>query len=206
MNSQTLDNVDDIKELKQRCTVHKGAIIKLSKALDILKDCSFKDWDEVGLLRNQQLIEDSICACEALQERNESLQESTFTFGEADSEEEQAATHDTLRKILSKLVPAYQNWRDAESMITQISRLERIKKFDTEVSLENFRKFSENYDHLERYSPQIKGHCFKDTWDQLKEKYLELKDRVMDDNVEVKTCSLIDKVTVKVSGHRKRKI
>ena len=88
MDSQPLDNVDDIKELKQRCTVQKGAIIKLSKALDILKDCSFEDLDEGELLRNQRLIEDSICACEAFQERVESLQESTFTIGEADSEEE----------------------------------------------------------------------------------------------------------------------
>ena len=149
------------------------------------------------------MIEDSICACEALQERIESLQESTFTIGEADSEEEQSATHATLRKVVSKLVAAYQSWRDAESMITQISRLERIKKFDTEVALEKFRKFSENYDHLERYSRQIKDQCFKDTWDRLKEKYLELQDRVMDDNVEVKTCSPVDKGTVKVSGHRK---
>ena len=101
------------------------------------------------MLKKQRLIEDSICVCEALQERIESLQESTFTIGEADSEEEQAGTHATLRKVVSKLVAAYQSWRDAESMITQISRLERIKKFDTEVALEKFRKFSENYDHLE---------------------------------------------------------
>ena len=206
MDSQHFDNVDDIKELKQRRTVQKGAITKLSKALDILKDCSFEDLDEGELLRNQRLIEDSICACEALQERIESLQESTFTIGEADSEEEQSATHATLRKVVSKLVAAYQSWRDAESMITQISRLERIKKFDTEVALEKFRKFSENYGHLERYSRQIKDQCFKDTWDRLKEKYLELQDRVMDDNLEVKTCSPVGKVTVKVSGHRKRKI
>ena len=103
----------------------------------------------------------------ALQERIKYLHESTFTIGEADSEEEQAATRATLRKVVSKLVAAYQCWRDAESMITQISRLERIKKFSTEVALEKFRKFSENYDHLERYSRQIKDHCFKDTWDQL---------------------------------------
>ena len=152
MDSQPLDNVDDIKELKQLRTVQKGAITKLSKALDILKDCSFEDLDEGEVLRNQRLIEDSICACEALQERIESLQESTFTIGEADSEEEQAATHATLRKVVSNLVASYQSWRDAESMITQISWLEQIKKFDTEVALEKFRKFSENYDHLERYS------------------------------------------------------
>ena len=52
MDSQPFDNVDDIKELKQRRTAQKGAITKLSKALDILKDCSFEDLDEGELLRN----------------------------------------------------------------------------------------------------------------------------------------------------------
>ena len=88
MDSQRFDNVDDIKELKQRRTTQKGAITILSKALDILKDCSFEDLDEGELLRNQRLIEDSICICEALQERIESWQESTFTIEETDLEEE----------------------------------------------------------------------------------------------------------------------